>query len=594
MRRRRLVAQLFPSYLIIVLLALLAVTWYVSQAWRQSFLQHTAADLEVRANLAKPQFQALLSPLNGVAVDRLCKKLGQLSGTRLTVILPSGRVVGDSTTDPARMDNHGDRPEIRQAFQDQIGISTRFSYTRETTMMYVAVPIRDQGRVTAVVRTSLPVAFIDRALNRMYFKIALGGMGAALLAALLSLLMARRLSRPLEEMKQGAERFAQGDLRVKVPVPPSDELASLAEALNYMAEQLDQRIRTVIRQRQEQEAVLASMVEGVLAVDRRERLITLNQAGARLLGVDPETARERPIPELVRHPDLQNFVTRALASSRQVDGEIILRDNGRDRLLQVRGTPLQDLQGQAFGALIVLNDVTRLRRLEQARRDFVANVSHELKTPITSIKGFVETLLDGAMQEPDNAWSFLQIIAKHADRLNEIIDDLLSLSRIEQDSEQGKVALSPGSIKEVLQDAIQVCRERAAAKDMEIELTCPDDLAAQINAPLLLQAVVNLIDNAVKYSPAGRPVQVEARLELGEVLVLVRDQGPGIAPEHLPRLFERFYRVDPGRSRKVGGTGLGLAIVKHIAQSHGGYVTLQSAPGKGSTFLIHLPQMPQE
>jgi two-component system phosphate regulon sensor histidine kinase PhoR len=594
MRRRRLVAQLFPSYLVIVLLALLAVTWYVSQAWRQSFLEQTAGDLKVRAHLAQPQIQVRLRPLDEAAVDRLCKELGQLSATRLTVILPSGRVVGDSDNNPAQMDNHGDRPEIRQAYQGRVGISTRFSYTEETPMMYVAAPIMNQGRVTAVVRASLPVAFIDQALNRMYFKIALGGMGAALLAALLSLVMARRLSRPLEEMKQGAQRFAQGDLRVKVPVPPSDELASLAEALNYMAEQLDERIQTIIRQRQEQEAVLASMVEGVMAVDRRERLITLNQAGARLLGVDPETARERPIPELVRHPDLQNFVTRSLASARQVDGEIILRDDGRDRLLQVRGTPLRDLQGQAFGALIVLNDVTRLRRLEQARRDFVANVSHELKTPITSIKGFVETLLEGALQEPENALSFLGIIAKHADRLNEIIDDLLSLSRIEQDSEQGKVALLPGTLKEVLQDAIQVCRERAAGKGIEIELTCPEDLAAQINAPLLLQAAVNLIDNAVKYSPAARPVQVEARWELGEVLILVRDQGPGIAPEHLPRLFERFYRVDPGRSRKVGGTGLGLAIVKHIAQSHGGYVTLQSAPGKGSTFLIHLPQMPQE
>ncbi len=292
-----------------------------------------------------------------------------------------------------------------------------------------------------------------------------------------------------------------------------------------------------------------------MAVDQRERLITLNQAGARLLRVDPEAARERPLPEVVRNPDLQNFVTRALASPRQLDGEIILRDNSRDRLLQVTGTTLRDLQGKAFGALIVLNDVTRLRRLEQARRDFVANVSHELKTPITSIKGFVETLLDGAMQEPENALSFLQIIARHADRLNEIIDDLLSLSRIEQDSEQGKIALAPGRIKEVLNNAIQVCGERAAAKDIDINLTCADDLAAEINAPLLEQAVVNLIDNAVKYSPAARPVQVEAREELGEVWILVRDQGPGIAPEHLPRLFERFYRIDAGRSRKVGGTG---------------------------------------
>ncbi len=589
MRRRRLVAQLFPSYLIIVLLALVAVTWYVSQAWRQAFLEQTAADLKIRADLAIPQFQELLSPLKAEAVDRLCKELGQRSATRLTVILPSGQVVGDSSKNPAQMDNHADRPEIQQALKGEMGGSTRLSYTAETPMMYVAAPVMDRGRVTAVVRASLPVAFIDRALNAMYYKIALGGMGAALLAALLSLGMARRLSRPLEEMKQAAQRFAQGDLRVKAPVPPSDELASLAEALNHMAEQLDQRLRTVIRQRQEQEAVLASMVEGVMAVDQQERLITLNQAGARLLGVDPEAARERPLPEVVRHPDLQNFVARALASPQQVDGEIILQDSDRERLLQLRGTTLRDLQGKAFGALIVLNDVTRLRRLEQARRDFAANVSHELKTPITSIKGFVETLLAGAMQEPENALSFLQIIAKHADRLNEIINDLLSLSRIEQDTEQGKIALSSGRLKEVLHNAIQVCRERAAAKDIEIDLTCPDDLAAAINAPLLEQAVVNLIDNAVKYSPAAHPVQVEARRETGEVVILVRDQGPGIAPEHLPRLFERFYRVDPGRSRKVGGTGLGLAIVKHIAQSHGGYATLKSAPGKGSTFLIHLP-----
>jgi two-component system phosphate regulon sensor histidine kinase PhoR len=590
MRRRRLISQLFPSYLLIILLALLAVTWYVSQAWRHSFLQQTAADLKVRTDLVKPQFQGLLSPVQPEAVDGLCKKLGLLSHTRLTVILPSGRVAGDSSHNPLTMDNHSDRPEIQQAFKGKIGVFTRYSYTAQTTMMYVAAPVLEQGRVIGVVRAALPVSFIGRTLSGMYFKIGLGAMGAALLAALLSLLIARRLSRPLAEMQQGAQRFAHGDLRSKVPVPDFEELASLAETLNSMAAQLDQRIRTIIIQRQEQDAVLASMVEGVMAVDRQERVITLNQAGGRLLTVDPEAAKDRPLPEVVRNPDLQNFVNGALASPRQVDGEIIIRDNNRDRLLQARGTPLRDLQGQAFGALIVLNDVTRLRRLEQARRDFVANVSHELKTPITSIKGFVETLLNGAMQEPKNALNFLQIIAKHADRLNDIIDDLLSLSRIEQDSEQGKIALATGRIKEVLRNAIQACHKRAAAKDIDISLTCPDDLIGEINAPLLEQAVVNLIDNAVKYSPAARPVQVEARAEFGEILILVRDQGSGIPPEHLPRLFERFYRVDAGRSRKVGGTGLGLAIVKHIAQAHAGYVTLQSAPGKGSTFFIHLPQ----
>jgi two-component system phosphate regulon sensor histidine kinase PhoR len=360
--------------------------------------------------------------------------------------------------------------------------------------------------------------------------------------------------------------------------------------MNQMAAHLDDRIRTVLRQRNEQEAVLASMVEGVLAVDLEERILRLNRAAGRLLGVRPEQAEGRRIQEVVRKADLQRFVARALANREPVEGDIVLRDAEEgERFLQAHGTVLRGAQGQEIGALIVLNDVTRLRRLETLRRDFVANVSHELKTPITAIKGFVETLLDGAVADPDDAQRFLQIITRQADRLNAIIDDLLDLSRIEQEAEKGGIPLARGALRPVLEAAVQACSMSAREKPLQIVLHCSGELAAQINAPLLEQAIVNLLTNAIKYSePAGRVV-VDAAQFGDKVMVKVQDWGCGISPEHLPRLFERFYRVDKARSRKQGGTGLGLAIVKHIVQSHGGEVVVHSTPGQGSTFTLILP-----
>jgi len=332
------------------------------------------------------------------------------------------------------------------------------------------------------------------------------------------------------------------------------------------------------------------MVEGVIAVDSRSRVISLNRAAASLLGLDPAFVIQRRIIEVVENPDLQWFITRSLAASGPIEGEITLQGE-KPRFLQAHGTTLKDPHGKAFGVLIVVHDVTRLRQLEKARRDFVANVSHELKTPITSIRGFVETLLEGgAISDPEHAEKFLGIIGRQADRLGAIIEDLLSLSRIEQETEQGKIHLVGGRIKGILNAALQVCSTRAEEKQISVNLSCPEDLRARVNAPLLEQAVVNLIDNAVKYSEAGSSVQIEAGQKNGQVVIKVTDQGAGIPKEHLSRLFERFYRVDASRSRKMGGTGLGLAIVKHIAQAHGGKVDVTSTPGQGSTFSIFLQE----
>jgi two-component system phosphate regulon sensor histidine kinase PhoR len=586
MPRKRLIWQLFPSYLLVTLLSLVALTWYTTTSWRQFYLNQTAADLNTRALLVRTYLQERFDPGDRAAIDRICKDLGRLTNTRLTVILPSGKVLGDSAEDPVRMDNHSDRPEVQAALKGREGISDRFSYTLGHERMYVAVPMKERDRMVAVVRVSLPMTSIAQALRALYLKTALGGLVIVLLLAGLSLFISQRISRPLEDLKRGARRFAAGDLSRRLPVPGSDELGSLAEAFNHMAEQLEDRINALIRQGQMQEAVLSSMVEGVLAVDEDQRLITLNRAGARMLGVDYVASQDRSIKEVVRDPQLQSFITRTIFARGPVEAEVVLQQG--EQIIQAHGTFLKDTQGTDIGFLIVLHDVTHLRRLEMTRRDFVANVSHELKTPITSIKGFVETLLAGALQEPEHAENFLRIIARQTDRLNEIIDDLLSLSRIERDTEQGRVFLSTGRLQGVMQSAIQVCEAKAEAKNIGVSLDCPEELRARISAPLLEQALVNLIDNAVKYSPTGSAVEVAAQRDGGEVVVRVRDQGVGIDKSQLARIFERFYRVDAGRSRKVGGTGLGLAIVKHIAQAHGGRVTVDSTPGQGSVFSLYL------
>ncbi len=586
MRRIRLFWLIFPAFLLVTLVSLVAVTWYASRSWREFYLQEAASDLQIRARLVEGQIKRWFPPESGARIDKLCKEFGKITKTRYTVILPSGKVLGDSEEDPARMDNHRDRPEIQEALQGRVGVATRYSFTLKHHMMYVAVPLQPGDQTAGVVRAALPMTAIAQALRGLYLKIALGAAGIALLVTVLSLILARRLSLPLEDLKRGARRFAKGDLSRKLPIPDTDELGSLAEALNHMAEQLEDQIRTLKGQQQEQEAILSSMMEGVMAVDPEGKLITLNRAGARMLGVSAEAVQSMSIQEVVKDPELQWFLTRNF-SKKSIEGEVTLKTDGQ-RIMQVLGTSLQDPAGMAMGTLIVFHDVTHLRRLENTRRDFVANVSHELKTPITSIKGFVETLLAGALKEPENAENFLRIIAKQTDRLNEIIEDLLSLSRIEQDAERGQIFLTPQKIKGILQEAIQVCEAKAAENSVALQLNCPEDLRAEINAPLLEQALVNLIDNAIKYSSAGNMVQIEAERVAGKVVIRVTDQGLGIPKEHVNRIFERFYRVDASRNRKAGGTGLGLAIVKHIAQAHGGKVTAASTPGKGSVFSLHL------
>ena len=588
-KKKRLLWQLYPSYLLITLISLLAATWFSSVSLKRFAFERNVADLETRASLIEAQVIRGLAPLQPDAVDRLCKRLGERTDTRITVILPSGKVVGDSFEAPENMDNHLDRPEVIKAFTDHVGVSKRYSRTLDEDMMYVGIPLREDGRLLAVVRMSLPLTSLDEAMRSIEKKIAFGGLIIAALAAMICLLVSRRISRPLEEMEKGARLFAGGDLGHRLRTPKTEEMSGLAEALNQMAAQLDERISTVIRQRRELEAVLSSMIEGVIGVDMEERVISLNPAAARIFECDPAEVQGRNLQEVVRNPDLRNFLKEALSVEAPVEKDIRLYGDD-ERILNGHGTMLQDAGGGRVGALIVLNDVTRLRRLENVRKEFVSNVSHEIKTPITAIKGFVETLQDTGEKTPEESRRFLEIIRKHVERLEAIVEDLLSLSRIEQDAGRKDIVLTEEKLWSVLKTAVQICEKWAEEKKIKINLTCVEDIGAEIVPPLLEQAVVNLLDNAIKYSEPEKPIHVEAVRTDRETIIHVRDQGRGIAKEHLPRVFERFYRVDKARSRNMGGTGLGLAIVKHIIKVHGGRVEVESTLGKGSTFSIILPK----
>ena len=588
--KRRLLWQIFPAFLIITALGLFLIFWSVSGLTKTFYYNEKRAQLENLGNLALSSCLPKIEDDNYAQIQAACQKMGQATDTRYTLIDLQGKVLGDSDETPEKMVNHFDRPEFQQALKNQVGTNIRTSETLQQEMMYVAIPIRKDSKVVAVLRTSVAMTELQATLHSVFTEIMRYGFIIAFVLAIVSLGLSWKLSRPLELLRLGAERFARGDLTHRLAVPQSQEIAALAESMNKMARQLDERIRTIVAQKNEQQAVLSSMIEGVIAVSTDGKVMSLNSAAAKMLQETVAHAEGRLIEEVIRNTDLQHFIQRTLDSDEPVEGQVIIHENtkSQQQYLQSHGTMLTDDQGQKIGALIVMNDITHIRRLEQVRRDFVANVSHELKTPVTSIKGFIETLLDGAMNKPEDGQRFLEIIARQTDRLNSIIDDLLTLSRIEQQS-GSQVAVETTKLHDVLMAVVGLCEIKATKKKMSIQIECDENTTILANASLLEQAVVNLVDNAIKYSETSGDIRLEVIQNEDETLIHVHDHGCGIAKEHLPRLFERFYRVDKARSRTLGGTGLGLAIVNHIAQSHNGRVSVESIAGKGSTFTLHLP-----
>ncbi len=591
MRRRRLFWQIGLTSSCIALWIAIGLGAYVAHRAGTSYEEQVWSKLETTAEACVFRLEGAWTPNGPPQLADICRELSERLGVRVSVILPSGKVIADSEEDPAELDNHRERPEIAAALSSEIGRSTRASTSRQVAYMYLAVPLRREGQIVAVVRTSQPRGPLTAALWTLYEEIAAVGLAAAVLITAGSLLAARRLVRALNEIRLGADHLARGEWKYRLPDNPSEEIGMLADSLNGMAAQLDERIQKILRQQSEHQAMLSSMEEGVMAVDHTGTVLSVNDPCAALLGIEPTKLRGRSIYEVLRKPDLLKFIENSQASVKSLDGDLRFF-NPEEHWLHAHGTALHDARGQKIGVLIVLHDVTRLRHLENVRRDFVANVSHELRTPITSIKGFVETLLDDGLDDRANVMRFLGIVLRQVNRLDAIINDLLLLSRIERGNEDQLIETDAEPLVQVLQVAQETCEKKAEDKSIQITIDCPCDLVAKINGPLLEQAVINLIDHALQYSEAGATVRVTAACDQSGAVIRVIDNGCGIAANHLPRLFERFYRVDKARSRELGGTGLGLAIVKHIMTAHQGSVQVESAVGRGSTFTLRLPLAP--
>lgn len=595
MSRRGIFWQLFGLYTLLALAALGLVTLRARSALYQFARQQAIEDLEARARLFAEQVTDPLQRGDFAPVHALARRLGKQTGTRFTVVLPSGRVVAESDEDLQRMDNHRGRPEIAAAWRDRTPRhAIRPSDTVKEELVYLALPLSSKDSDTgeeeplAVVRTAQPLATVSAAAAELEWRIAWTALAAVVAIAGLSAWMVGRLSRSLRAMAEAAEQYARGRFDHVLEASGPHELGVLARALQRMAAELKERFAQLAQKEHQRRVMLAGMSEGVLALDNEGCILELNDAAGQMFGVVPAAVVGRPLHEMVRFPGLLALVDRVAATGQMVREEITIH-GPPERHLVVCGSVLQESPQRTLGTLLVLYDTTRLKQLETVRRDFVAAASHELRTPLTSIKGYAETLLDGALDNRADAERFVRTILGETNRLMALMADIFSLAQVENEAEQGQIATAIGPLRPVVEAALESCAQQAAGKQIRLELEGPAELCARINASLLKQAVINLIDNAIKYSAPQSTVRVVIGAEEDRAAIRVIDQGCGIEARHLPRLFERFYRVDKARSRALGGTGLGLAIVKHIALAHGGAVDVASQPGQGSTFSILLP-----
>jgi two-component system phosphate regulon sensor histidine kinase PhoR len=572
----------------VLFLSVLFCGYFAATALKEIQFNSVSESLRKQAEMVGVILGPRLSVGDKVFIDSFCDRLGSNTPYRLTVLAPDGSILGDSEGSPSKMENHTTRPEIREAMGGVMSSSTRYSFTVNKDLVYVALPIIQDGNVIGIVRASTSIERLSNILNFFYGKLAIAILLLVIVVAVLSLIVSRRISEPLAELKNAAQRYANGDFAKSVNAGGATEIQELAEAINSMVTELRARLTTMTRQRNELESLLSEMVEAVIVVDSSKRIMRMNQAAEEIFQTTLAQASGRQILESIRNGRLNEFVTRTLTSAVPIEDELTVIGTP-DKILQTHGTLISDTHGTPIGAMIVLNDISRLKNIDQIRKDFVANVSHELKTPVTSIKGFLETLRDGAINDPGTASRFLDIAIKHTDKLTSIIEDLLKLSRVEQDADKGAMKLEKASVCEPVRSVVKFMETLAHEKNIQIITDCDPSLEIEINRQLFEQALSNLLDNAIKYSEKGSEVCVTAHKSNHEALIEVKDKGCGIPRDQLPRIFERFFRVDRARARDTGGAGLGLSIARHIINLHSGRIDVSSGIGQGSLFTIRIP-----
>jgi two-component system phosphate regulon sensor histidine kinase PhoR len=580
--RNRLFWKIGLLYLLMLLLVLAVVDIYVVRALKREFLNAAFSQLESLIRLSMANAPQLPNEPNLV---EWTKQLGQ-SGARVTLIDHKGKVLADSVEDPAKMENHMPRPEIKEALLKGSGRAVRRSPTLGYDLVYLAQRYERENAQPLVIRLSLPLDRLESA--QFAFRTRLWSISLLILivAGGASLLFFRTVSSRINRLKEFSRRVADGDFR---PLPldhNKDELADLSSTMSQTALKLDGTIWTLTEERNQSAAVLASMEEGVAVIGSDQRIIYCNNAFCRAASVPNMPCEGRPVTELIRHSDLLSIIQKALAGGETIHGEVVV-GSIRTRSFAVTSAPIRS-EGTTRGAVMVLHDISEIRRLERARRDFIGNISHEFKTPLTAIQGFAETLLGGALEDAQNRRRFLEIIREHALRLGRLTDDLLKLAQIEAGQMQREI--QPVTVAGIIDPCVEVGRIKAEQKRLILEVEYSDNLPTLFGDARSFQEILqNLLDNAIRYTPAGGHIRVKAAVEGSDIVISVADTGIGIPKADQDRIFERFYRADAARSRESGGTGLGLSIVKHLVEAHGGRIRVESEVAQGSTFYVYLP-----
>lgn len=587
--RRNLLSKLGLTFFALLLCVMLAVDFFAERALRHDYERTGFNQLTSIARIAQaraPQLPAM-PPLKPEDVAALHNWVEQLAagGERVTVISGDGLVYADSQSDPQTMESHADRPEIRDALLKGEGRSIRHSITLNRDLLYYAVRQNTAAGPPVILRFALPVETVDEVLGSFRKRLWLASFFILIAAGAVSLMVSRNFSDRVERLKEFSRRVAEGDFRPLPSDSTSDSLAQLGSSLNQTASRLDRTIRTLTEERNLSSAILGSMVEGVAVVNASERLVFANQGFAEILGLDVPPQAGSGLVEIVRQTELIEAVRQVLKGEPRVETEVV---TGTLRQHFFAATIASVRAAETSGAVIVLHDITDLRKLERVRRDFVANVSHEFKTPLTAIQGFAETLLGGALDDAENRERFLGIILEHARRLARLTDDLLKLSKM--DADRLELEIRRLSVTQFVESCLETAQRRAVQKELTISVDVSDqlpDIAADRRR--LAEVLQNLLDNAIQYTLPGGIIKLTAQSNDTDVTFTVADTGIGIPKADQTRIFERFYRVDVARSREVGGTGLGLAIAKHLMEAHGGRIWVESEIGQGSQFHFSVP-----
>ena len=566
--------------LILVSMAVLGV--YLTSSVRSSQLSSLRTQLENEAKItAEASLPGFTSQEGRPNLDALAKKLGGQIGTRITIIALDGTVLGDSNEDPATMESHATRPEVKDAMASGIGESTRYSTTLGKQMMYVAVPITGQGEVLGIARVALPLTQVESSVNRIIISIVVAMAIAAVLVILAAWLIARMTTQPIRELTKASQEIALGEFGRKISVRTKDESGQLAHAFNEMSLKLKEMLATISEDRARLTSILDNMADGVIMTDIEGNISLANNAAEKLFSI--KNATEKPLIEVVRDHEMDEVLKLCLETAKT---QAVQYESGTAKRY-IRAIAMPIAHNELSDVLLLFQDLTELRNLQTTRRDLIGNISHEFRTPLAGIKAMVETLRDGAVDDRETARDFLTRIDDDVERLTQLVVELTELSRIE--TGKAELMLEPVNLNLLVEEIITQLSPQVERRQLSIDKKPAADLpSVQADKTRIRQVIVNLVHNAIKFTSPDGKITIATQVHGGSVTVDISDTGIGIAKSDLPHVFERFYKGD--RARSGGGTGMGLAIAKHVVEAHGGKILVQSEEGKGSTFSLSLPQ----